>query len=149
MDIFSVPHQPPGLPNKTLRILIADEQHFQRMRIERLFNQLGYYRVAPVHSLAELLTLVDYGCAPFDLVLINASLADGALDLLDFFIDHPQVHHALIYTGEQANLPPVPACARQKVQVSLAALPDLVAIQRLMAIVDPRLPFVGTVISVR
>ena len=132
------------MPNKALRILIADEQHFQRMRIERLFNRLDYYRVAPVQSLAELLTLTEYGGVPFDLVVINAALADGALDLRDFFLDHPQVHHALIYDG-----PPTPACGPQKVQVSDAALPDLACIQRLMATVDPQLPFVGTVISVR
>lgn len=137
------------MPNKALRILIADEQHFQRMRIERLFNRLDYYRVAPVQDLTELLTLVEYGSEPFDLVVINASLAGEELDLPDFFLDNPQVHHALIYDGEQMKWPTSPACKRQKVQVSLAALPDLACIQQLMARVDPRLPFVGTVISVR
>ena len=58
--------------NKSLRILIADPQHFHRMKIERLFNRLDYFRVAPVQSLLELLTLVDYGCEPFDAVVINA-----------------------------------------------------------------------------
>lgn len=135
--------------NKALRILIADEQHFQRMRVERLFNRLDYYRVAPVQSLAELLTLVDYGCVPFDLVVINASLAGEALDLLAYFHDHPQVHHAFIYNGGLAQLPPIPACGQQRIQVSHAALPDLASVQRLMSIVDPALPLVGTVISVR
>lgn len=137
------------MPNKALRILIADEQHFQRMRIERLFNRLDYYRVAPVRDLAELLTLVEYGSEPFDLVVINASLAGEAFDLPGFVLDNPQVRHALIYDGEQVKLPSIPACVQQKVQVSLAALPDLACIQRLMATVDPQLPFVGTVISVR
>ncbi|MCO8309081.1 response regulator [Pseudomonas mandelii] len=102
--------------NKALRILIADEQHFYRMKTERLFNQLGYYRVAPVQSLAEMLTLVEYGCEPFDLVVINASLAGGALDLSAFFLDNRQVRHALIYA---------------------AAPPDLASIQRLMTLIDP------------
>ncbi|VVQ09170.1 response regulator [Pseudomonas fluorescens] len=137
------------MSNKALRILIADEQHFQRMRIERLFNQLGYHRVAPVQHLPELLTLVEYSATPFDVVVINASLAGGALDLLDFFRDHPQVHYALIYDGQQAQLPPTPACGQQKVQVSHGSLPDLASIERLMAIVDCPEPFVGTVISVR
>lgn len=137
------------MPNKALRILIADEQHFQRMRIERLFNRLDYYRVAPVQDLAELLTLVEYGSEPFDLVVINASLAGEGFDLPDFFLDNPQVHHVLIYDAEQVKSPSIPACEQQNVQVSLAALPDLACIQRLMAGVDPRLPFVGTVISVR
>ena len=137
------------MSNKALRILIADELHFHRMKVERLFNQLDYYRIAPVHSLEELLTLVEYSGEPFDLVVINASLAGGALDLLDFFLDNQQVHHALIYDGQQAQLPPVPACVQQRVEVSHAMLPDLASITRLMAIVDPHLPFVGTVISVR
>ncbi|KAA0979579.1 response regulator [Pseudomonas sp. ANT_J28] len=137
------------MSNKALRILIADELHFHRMKVERLFNQLDYYRIAPVHSLEELLTLVEYGCEPFDLVVVNASLAGGALNLFDFFLDTQQVHHALIYDGQQAQLPPIPACVRQTVEVSHAMLPDLASIQRLMAIIDPRLPFVGTVISVR
>jgi DNA-binding NarL/FixJ family response regulator len=137
------------LSNKALRILIADEQHFHRMKVERLFNQLGYYRIGPVHSLEELLNLVDYGCEPFDLVVINAALGGEVLNLLDFLRDSPQVQHALIYHGQQAQLPVIPACVQQKVQVSHGALPDLACIQRLMAVIDPRLPFVGTVISVR
>ncbi|MHC8338386.1 response regulator [Pseudomonas sp. HLT2-19-2] len=137
------------MSNKALRILIADELHFHRMKVERLFNQLDYHRIAPVHSLEELLTLVDYGCEPFDLVVINASLVGKALNLFDFFLDNPQVHHALVYDGQQAQLPPISACVQQPVQVSHATLPDLASIQRLMAVIDPDLPFVGTVISVR
>ncbi|EJM75498.1 hypothetical protein [Pseudomonas sp. GM55] len=133
------------MPNKSLRILIADTQHFNRLRIERLFNQLGYFRVAPVQSLDELLPLVEYGCAPLDLVLVNGAMANGALDLFNFLADNPQVHHALIFNEQQAPLPPVSG----KVQVSQAALPDLASITQLMSAVDCRLPFVGTVISVR
>jgi DNA-binding NarL/FixJ family response regulator len=137
------------LPNKSLRILIADPQHFIRMKIERLFNQLDYFRVAPVQSLEELLNLVEYGCEPFDLLVINAGMAEGKLDLLDFCLDNRQVAHALIFHAEGAQLRPIAACERKKVQVSHALLPDLVTIQRLMAIIDRPLPFVATVISVR
>ena len=121
------------MSNKALRILIADEQHFHRMKVERLLNQLDYYRVAPVQSLEELLTLVEYGSEPFDLVLINAALAGGALDLFGFFLDNPQVHHAMIYNEPRAQLSSV----QHKIQVSLGALPDLASISRLMASVDP------------
>jgi PleD family two-component response regulator len=137
------------LSNKSLRILIADEQHFHRLRIERWFNQLGYYGVAPVQRLEELLILVEYASKPFDLLVVNAALADGKLDLLDFCLDNRQLERVLIYDGEQARLPPIPACGQQKIQVSHALLPDLASIQRLMAFVDPQRPFVGTVISVR
>lgn len=125
------------MPNKALRILIADEQHFHRLMIERLFNQLDYYRVAPVHDLASMLTLVEYGCEPFDLVVVNAALGAGELDLLGYFLDNRQVCHALIFDGQRAQLPPIPACGHQKIRVSHAVLPDLACIQQLMTIIDP------------
>ncbi|WP_085718608.1 chemotaxis protein CheY [Pseudomonas sp. B28(2017)] len=133
------------MANKSLRILIADAQHFNRLRIERLFNQLGYFRVAPVQSLDELLPLVEYGCTPLDLVLVNGAMANGVLELFNFLADNPQVHHGFIFNEQQAPLPPVSG----KVQVSRAALPDLATITQLMSAVDHPLPFVGTVISVR
>lgn len=135
------------MPNKALRILIADEQHFQRMKLERLFNQLGYYCVGPAQSLEELLTLIEYSDTPFDVVVINASLSGGVLNLGHMCLDNPQVRHALIYDAAQS--PPIPAGGQHKVQVSAAAVPDLACIQGLMASVDRRQPFVGTVISVR
>ncbi|MFJ4247049.1 hypothetical protein SAMN04488483_2014 [Pseudomonas helmanticensis] len=122
--------------NKALRILIADPQHFHRMKIERLFNGLDYYRVAPVQTLAELLTLVDYGCEPFDVVVINAELAAGSLDLLGFFLDNPQVRHALIYNEPSAPVQTTPGFAQDNVQISHATLPQAPAIKHLMALVD-------------
>ena len=133
------------MPNKSLRILIADAQHFNRLRIERRFNQLGYFRVAPVQSLDELLPLVEYGCEPLDLVLVNGAMASEGLNLFSFLADNPQVHHGFIFNDQQAPVPPIAG----KVQVSQAALPDLASITQLMSTVDRRLPFVGTVISVR
>ncbi|MFG6206666.1 chemotaxis protein CheY [Pseudomonas retamae] len=123
--------------NKALRILIADAQHFHRMKIERLFNSLDYYRVAPAQSLAELLTLVDYGCEPFDAVVINADLAAGSFDLLGFFLDNPQVRQALIYNERTAPLQSVAGFAQDNVQISPQALPGLQSIRQLMALIDP------------
>lgn len=123
------------MSNKSLRILIADEQHFNRLRIERWFNQLGYYRVAPVQSLEELLTLVEYAREPFDLLVIDAALAGGNLDLVDYCLDNRQLERVLIYDSQQAWLPPFPARGQQKIQVS-HVLPDLASIQCLMAFVD-------------
>ncbi|MFJ2485603.1 chemotaxis protein CheY [Pseudomonas sp. NPDC087639] len=122
--------------NKALRILIADPQHFHRLKIERLLNGLDYFRVAPVQSLAELLTLVDYGCEPFDVVIINAELAAGTLDLLGFLLDNPQVRHALIYNEPSAPLQVVSGFAQENVQINHAELPSAQAIWHLMSIVD-------------
>jgi hypothetical protein len=122
--------------NKSLRILIADPQHFYRMKTERLFNHLGYYRIAPAQSLVELLTLVEYGCEPFDVVVINAELAGGSLDLSGFFMNNPNVRHALIYNESSAPLEATPGFAQENLQISHAALPNAAVIEQLMAFVD-------------
>ncbi|MBZ9783227.1 response regulator [Pseudomonas sp. REP124] len=119
---------------KSSRILIADEQHFNRLRIERQFNQLGYFGVAPVQSLDELLILVEYASEPFDLLLVNAAMAGGKLDLLDFCLDNGQLDRVLIYDGKQAHLPAIPTQRPRKVQVSHAVLPDSGMIHGLMAV---------------
>jgi hypothetical protein len=123
------------LTDKTLRILIADLQHFHRMKIERLFNGLDYFRIAPVQSLAELLTLVDYGCQPFDVLVINAELATGIADLRGFLFDNPQVRRALIY-GEPADSSSVPEHFGAKIITSPAPLPSICTIEQLMASVE-------------
>ncbi|MDI3401511.1 chemotaxis protein CheY [Pseudomonas sp. V88_4] len=123
------------MTDKTLRILIADLQHFHRMKIERLFNGLDYYRIAPIQSLAELLTLVDYGCQPFDVLVINAELATGIADLRGFLFDNPQVRRALIY-GEPADSSRVPEHFLTKIITSPAPLPSIRAIEQLMALVE-------------
>ncbi|MBV4474168.1 chemotaxis protein CheY [Pseudomonas botevensis] len=116
--------------NKTLRILIADPQHFHRMKIERMFNRLDYYRIAPVQSLDELLMLIDYSCEPFDGVVVNADLAANRLNLHEFLLDSLHVRHALIYND------PVCGPLQDNVHASRAALPSVCAIERLMAAVE-------------
>ncbi|MFI8395181.1 chemotaxis protein CheY [Pseudomonas sp. Choline-02u-1] len=124
------------MSNKALRILIADPQHFHRMKIERLFNALAYYRVAPVQNLDELLTLVDYGCEPFDMLVINAELAAGSLDLLGFLLDNPQVRHALIYNEPSAPWQASAGFAQENVQISPVPLPNSQLIGQVMARVE-------------
>jgi hypothetical protein len=126
--------------NKALRILIADPQHFHRMKIERAFNSLGYYRVAPVQNLVDLLTLVDYGCEPFDVVVINAEMAGGSLDLLGFFLDNPHVRHALIYNEPAAPSRAIPGFAQDNVQISHCVLPNSRMIEQLAALADAPKP---------
>ncbi|MGX1175952.1 response regulator [Pseudomonas sp. R151218B TE3479] len=126
------------MPNKALRILIADPQHTHRIVLERLFNQQGYYRIVPVSHLQELLTLVEYGSEPFDLIVINAQLAGGALDLHDFVVYNPQVRHGMIYNAQPARQSLGPVARRSSLHLSQAPLPDLASLRRLMERVDPQ-----------
>ena len=36
------------MSNKALRLLIADAELLQRIKIEKMLNQLGYHRIAPL-----------------------------------------------------------------------------------------------------
>ncbi|WP_426136445.1 hypothetical protein [Pseudomonas sp. PWP3-1b2] len=91
--------------NKALRIMIADPQHIQRLRWERDFNYQGYYAIAPVSSLDELLTLLEHGGRVFDLVVVNASLGAGAgFNLQAYCEDHPLIRHAVVYDVAERGL---------------------------------------------
>lgn len=125
------------MPNKALRIMIADTQHSHRMRLEFLFNQQGYFRIAPVSHAQELMTLVEYASEPFDLLVVDACLADGVLGLPGFFLENPQVRHGMIYNTRQTGLLSVPDTRRSSVQLHPAPLPDLASLARLMERIDP------------
>ncbi|MBO1540871.1 response regulator [Pseudomonas sp. OA65] len=126
------------MPNKALRILIADTQHTHRIVLERLFNQLGYFRIVPVSHLQELLTLVEYGSEPFDLVVVNAQLAGGALDLHDFVVYNPQVRHGMLYNAQPTSQSTTPVARRSRLHLSQAPLPGLASLRGLMERVDPQ-----------
>lgn len=126
------------MANKALRILIADEQHFHRMKIERCLNPLGYYRIAPVQSLEELLSVVEYGCEPFDLVIFNATLCkETGLDPLVFCQDNPQVRHAMVYDTPHVGLSALLTVAPHNITVCAARVPDQEALASLMSRIDP------------
>ncbi|MFJ2550206.1 response regulator [Pseudomonas sp. NPDC087612] len=127
------------MPNKELRFLIADGQHFYRLKIERALNQLGYYRVAPMQHLSEVISVVDACCEPIDLLVINASIAKSEnFDLLSLLTNKPQVRYALIYGGEHASAKKVSHSTLKTVQVISTSLPDMSTLSQLMAVVDPQ-----------
>lgn len=129
------------MATRDLRILIADYQHAQRVRLERILNRLGYFRVAPVQSFEELLTLTHYTCEPFDLfdvLLINMELARAAgIDIERFCRGNPQVCHALVYGvavgPESLSLPDV----GEPQQIRLVDTVDEYSVRSFMTHIDP------------
>lgn len=59
------------MTKKNTRILIADQQHCRRLHIEKMLNQLGYYRIAPLNSFEEVMAATRFAGPAFDLVIIN------------------------------------------------------------------------------
>ncbi len=125
------------MPNKALRILIADEHPMQLLQLEKMLNAMGYYRIAPVHSFDELQRLVQNALQPFNLLIGNIDLASHAgVDLERFCRVHAQIQHALLYESQHLRIPAVPAGKRQAVSVRLPKVPDSESLEAFMAIID-------------
>lgn len=126
------------MPTPYLRILIVDDQPAQRLSIEKMLNQQGYHRIAPVETFAELLAMVENAVEPFDLLVINSALGSGAtFSLDDFFINCPAICHTLVYdglpVGDQVTIP----APGSRIINKLTRTPDERAIRSLMRVIDP------------
>ncbi|OIN47140.1 chemotaxis protein CheY [Pseudomonas azotoformans] len=116
------------MPNKALTVLIADEQHLQRLYIEKMLNQLGYHRIVPVQTFEEVQLLTAIPAQPFDVLIINAGLAIHTCG------PQPQAHHVLVYDHLDLGLS---ADATPTVLVRLPGVPDSVNLEHFMDIIDP------------
>ena len=116
------------MPNKALTILIADEQHLQRLYIEKMLNQLGYYRIVPVQTLEEVQILTAIPAEPFDVLIINARLMTPICE------PQAQVRHVLVYDHPQSN---TPTGLMPGLRVRLPGVPDNLNLEHFMDIIDP------------
>lgn len=116
------------MPNKALTILIADEQHLQRLYIEKMLNRLGYFRIVPVETFEEVQSLTAIPARPFDVLIINAGLMAHACG------PQPQAHHVLVY--DHLDLSAL-ADATPAVLMRLPGVPDNVNLEHFMDIIDP------------
>lgn len=115
--------------NAELRILIAEKRHSQALNIERQLNALGLFRVAPVHSLAELQLLTDCCLPPVDLVIANANLAeDDGIEVFGLCRSNAGIRHAIIY--QSPSFTPVFETDAGKTLACLPQAPDREALQR-------------------
>lgn len=124
-----------AMPNKALTILLADQQHLSRLYIEKMLNQLGYYRIVPVQTFEEVLILTALPAEPFDVLIFNAGLVAGEVAVAAFQQQHPQIPHVLVYDDQALN---APASAMQSLVVRLPGTPDSVNLEHFMDIIDRR-----------
>ena len=95
---MSLIYEEAKMPTKTLRILIADADPDQALRMERALNLLGYYRIAPLYSPEALLSLRAARINEYDVLLISQKMAGGGMaDEAAFRKDNSQFRHVLIY----------------------------------------------------
>jgi hypothetical protein len=125
------------MSTKTLRLLIADADLQQRIRIEKMLNLMGYHRIAPLSSFDELRVLTRSGGVAFDLLIINSALVSSPQEnLLAYCHGNPLIRHTLIYDGQCAPHLLV-LDDHPSVHLSVPHLPDFIALQHCMGIVDP------------
>ncbi len=115
------------MPNTSLTILIADEQHLQRLHIEKMLNRLGYHRIVPVQTFEEVQILTAIPAEPFDVLIINAGLTLPTCGV------QPQVRHVLVYDLLE---PGIPVGAKPSVLVRLPGAPDNVNLEHFMDMID-------------
>ncbi|PAA04104.1 hypothetical protein CJU81_22910 [Pseudomonas fragi] len=86
------------MPTKSLRILIADEDPNQALKIERALNILGYYRIAPLYHGEALVSLKAAPTNEYDVLLISQKMTgEGIADEVEYRKDNSQFRHVLIY----------------------------------------------------
>jgi CheY-like chemotaxis protein len=117
-----------AMPNKALTILIADEQHLQRLYIEKMLNRLGYHRIVPVQTFEEVQILTAIPAEPFDVLIVNAGLVAHTGG------PQAQVRHVLVYDHLDLDLP---VGSTPQVLVRLPGVPDNVNLEHFMDIIDP------------
>lgn len=126
------------MSNKALRLLIADADLLQRIKIEKMLNQLGYHRIAPLSSFDELQALTRTDGVAFDLLIINTALVHSRqVNLLKYCHDNPLIRHTLIYDGQCAQSSVVSVSVSQTLHLSLSQSPDFNSLRRCMEVVDP------------
>jgi hypothetical protein len=87
------------MPTKSLRILIADADPNQALKIERALNILGYYRIAPLYHGEALVSLKAAPSNEYDVLLVSQGMVGaGASDETEYRKDNAQFRHVLIYT---------------------------------------------------
>lgn len=129
------------MANRNVRILIADDQYAQRSSLEKILNRLGYYRVAPVQSFSELMTLTHYSCESlelFDVLLINMELVRAAgVDVARFCRRNPQVRNALVYGVAAREMEVLLLIIEKSSSTRLVAVADEQSIRRFIEHIDP------------
>lgn len=127
------------MPKRALRILIVDEQLIKRVLIEKQFNQLGYFRIAPFESFEDLLAIAEFAIEPFDLLVISNTLTTTrSFSVADFCRGCAKVRHVLIYDCLTSTLAQSATRALSRQIKQVGGLPDDETIRAFLRLIDPQ-----------
>lgn len=82
------------------RIIILEAESMQRLHIEKILNGIGYYRILPLDSYEDFLSVVKSTTVAFDLLIANSSFIE-CIELNEYnLLKHsPVILNTLIYVG--------------------------------------------------
>lgn len=123
--------------NKKLRIVIAESDGGRGLKLERILNALGYYAVAPIRSIDEVLCIIDNEGQPVDVLFVNAAwLVGRGAELVKTVQSKNNRMHVLIYNDQGFAPSPVPILFGGAINISAAPVVDVESMAVYMAIVE-------------
>lgn len=130
------------MPNKELRIIIADAHLSKRIQIEKSLNRLGYYRILPVGCCKELERLSEAFKITFDVLIVNRDWVREADKNLTANYQPPQnFHHALFYSNQQATLTMTSSHSTNVQLIWNCTVPGDNLVAGFMTLIDPPSPW--------
>ncbi|AZC53305.1 hypothetical protein C4K35_5753 [Pseudomonas chlororaphis subsp. piscium] len=126
-----------NMTQKNIRILIVDKQHLLRLHIEKVLNQLGYFRIAPMSSFDEVIAVTRYAVEPFDLVIANIAAGSLDIDVEKFCRENPFIRHALLYNNQGMELHAISNEQVSHQQMIGTGLPDSLSIRCFIEAMSP------------
>ncbi|AZC83985.1 hypothetical protein [Pseudomonas chlororaphis] len=131
------------MPNKELRIAIADESLPRLIQIEKSLNRLGYYRILPIQFCEDLWMLSNAFDITFDVLIANRTLAlDTESDLVAFCQTTNKINHTLLYGSQQSKLTTISFSSSKMSIICSINIPSEEFIAGFMNSIDPPLPWV-------
>lgn len=131
--------------NKKLRIVIAESDGERGLKLERILNALGYYCIAPLRSIDEVLRILNNEGQFVDVLFINVDGLPGrGAELIKAVHSKHRVIHTLIYNNQGFAPRPVPILFAGAINMSAAPVVDVDSMTVYMAIVetlDKRTPY--------
>lgn len=130
------------MPNKELRIIIADTSRSRLIQVEKSLNRIGYYRILPVQSFEDLRVLSQEFNDPFDVLIANMGLTSNTeIDLTLFCQTTRNIDHALLYGNHPIELTTVSYTTPLSFSTDTISAPSDELIEEFMLRIDPPAPW--------
>lgn len=130
------------MPNKELRIIIADASLARLVQIEKSLNKLGYHRILPIQVYEDLKTLSHAFDIVFDVLIANKELPLAVEDDLTVFCQNTRkFNHALLYGRQQATLTTTSSTSIKTLFTCTISVPGDELIENFMLSIDPPSPY--------